>query len=76
MLTLKDSVTLNLPPEVIFEWLNHFPENYTSWHQDHVIAKWIRGMNFEKGSILYTEEYLGGKLEKLLKRELMLLGHI
>ncbi|WP_135611634.1 SRPBCC family protein [Methanococcoides sp. AM1] len=65
MLTLKDSVTINRPPEVIFEWLSHFTENYTSWHQDHVIAKWISGGNFEKGSVLYSEEYLGGKLDKL-----------
>lgn len=65
MLTLKDSVTINQPPEVIFEWFTHFCENYTSWHQDHIIAKWIRGKDFEKGSILYAEEYLNGKLEKL-----------
>ncbi|NPE27302.1 SRPBCC family protein [Methanococcoides sp. SA1] len=65
MLTLKDSVTINRPPEVIFEWFDHFSENYTSWHQDHVIAKWIRGSNFEKGAVLYVEEYLNGKLEKL-----------
>ncbi|NPE29525.1 SRPBCC family protein [Methanococcoides sp. SA1] len=65
MLTLKDSVTIDRPPEVIVEWLDHFSENYTSWHKDHVIAKWIRGKNFEKGAILYAEEYLDGKLEKL-----------
>lgn len=65
MLTLKDSITINRPPEVIFEWLDHFSENYTSWHKDHVIAKWIKGENFEKGVILYAEEYLDGKLEKL-----------
>ncbi|MCM1986159.1 hypothetical protein [Methanococcoides seepicolus] len=65
MLTLKDSVTINRPPEVIFEWFDHFSENYTYWHKDHVIAKWIRGKNFEKGAILYAEEYLNGKLEKI-----------
>ncbi|WP_445475438.1 SRPBCC family protein [Methanococcoides methylutens] len=65
MLTLKDSVIINRPVEVIFEWLDHFSENYTSWHPDHVVAKWIKGRNFEKGSILYAEEYLNGKLEKL-----------
>ena len=65
MLTLKDSITINRPPDVIFEWFDHFSENYTSWHQDHVIAKWIRGANFEKGAILYSEEYLGNRLEKL-----------
>ena len=27
--------------------------------------KWIKGNNFEKGSVLYAEEYLGDKMEKL-----------
>ena len=65
MITLKDSVKINRPPKVIFEWFNHFVENYKSWHQDHVTAKWVKGKSLEKGSILYAEEYLGGKLEKL-----------
>ena len=65
MITLRDSVRINRRPEVIFEWFNHFVENYKSWHQDHVKAKWVKGTNFEKDSILYSEEYLGGKLEKL-----------
>ena len=29
------------------------------------MAKWVEGKNFEEGSILYSEEYLGGKLEKM-----------
>lgn len=65
MILLKDSVKINRPPEVVFEWFNHFVENYNSWHQDHVLAKWVKGKNFEKGSILYAEEYLCGKLEKI-----------
>jgi hypothetical protein len=65
MATLKDSVVINRPPEVVFEWFAHFAENYRSWHKDHVLAKWVKGKNFENGSVLYAEEYLGGKLEKL-----------
>ncbi|WP_440947478.1 SRPBCC family protein [Methanosarcina sp. T3] len=65
MTTLKDSVVINRPPEVVFEWFAHFTENYRTWHKDHVLARWVKGKNFEKGSVLYAEEYLGGKLEKL-----------
>ncbi len=65
MITLRNSVRINRRPEVIFKWFNHFIENYKSWHQDHIKAKWVKGTNFEKGSILYSEEYLGGKVEKL-----------
>ena len=65
MATLKDSVVINRPREVVFEWFAHFAEKYRAWHKDHVLAKWVKGKNFEKGSVLYAEEYLGGKLEKL-----------
>lgn len=65
MTKLIDSIKINQPPEVVFEWFAHFAENYRDWHKDHVLAKWIKGKNFEKGSVLYAEEYLGGKLEKL-----------
>lgn len=65
MITLKDSVVINRPPEVVFSWFAHFEENCKAWHKDHVLARWVKGRNFEKGSVLYAEEYLGGKLEKL-----------
>lgn len=65
MTTLEDSVKINRPPEAIFEWFTHFTENYRYWHKDHVSARWVKGTNFEKGAVLYAEEYLGGKLEKL-----------
>ena len=62
---MEDSVRIDRPPEVVFEWFGHFVENYRSWHQSHVKAVWIEGNDFEKGSVLYAEEYLGDKLEKL-----------
>ena len=65
MTTLNDSVVINRSPESVFEWFAHFAENYRSWHKDHLLARWVKGNNFEKGSVLYAEEYLGGKLEKL-----------
>ncbi len=65
MTTLEDSVIINRSPEAIFEWFTLFTENYRSWHKDHVTARWIKGKNFEKSSVLYAEEYLDDKLEKL-----------
>lgn len=66
MVVLKDSIKIEKPPEIVYEWLNHFVENYKSWHiKDHILAKWIKGKNFEEGSILYFKECIGGKLEKM-----------
>jgi len=65
MLVLKDSIKIKTPPKAIFEWLRHFAGNYKAWHPDHITSRWVKGSNFRKGSILYAEEYLGGRLEKL-----------
>ena len=62
---LKDTISINTTPEKLYEWFMHFVENYKAWHPDHIIAKWIIGINFEKGSILYAEEYIENKIEKL-----------
>ena len=41
-------------------------KDYKQWHpEDHISAKWIKGKGFEPGSVLYAEEYLGDKIEKL-----------
>ena len=61
----KDSIELKVPPEVVFDWLMNFVENYQSWHPAHVKCNWIKGKSFEVGSILYAEEFLGNKLHKL-----------
>ena len=62
---LKESIVIDKAPNEIFEWLLHFVENYRSWHPEHILAKWIKGQNFEAGSILYAEEYIGKDKEKL-----------
>ena len=65
MIELKHSIRINKSPKAMIGWLGHFTDKYQQWHSDHVMAKWIKGNKFSKGSILYSEEYLGGKLEKL-----------
>lgn len=65
MITLKDSVKIHTNPKAIFDWFDNFDDNYTSWHPDHIKAKWIKGDHIEVNAIVYTEEYLGTHLEKL-----------
>jgi uncharacterized protein YndB with AHSA1/START domain len=68
MITLKDSVEVEAAPEKVFEWLaQRFKdkEGYQAWHPDHVDVRWIKGRPFQKGSILYAEEYLHDQLHKL-----------
>ena len=38
MKDLRDTIEINASPEKIFNWLEHFDDNYLDWHPDHVNA--------------------------------------
>ena len=63
--TLKDSVEINVSPELVWDWLSRFAENYCDWHPAHVKAYWEKGEPNEIDSVLYTEEELGGRTLKM-----------
>lgn len=68
MVALADSIKIKATPEKIFNVLIKVfssEKYYKMWHKDHTICKWLKGKPFEKGSILYAEEYLHGKLHKM-----------
>ena len=65
---LQDSIEIKASPEDIFNFLTSIVDDnsYRAWHKDdHVSFKWLKGNPWEKGSILYAEEYIHGKLHKL-----------
>jgi len=68
MVALMDSIKIKENPEKIFNALIKIfstEKYYKMWHKGHTICKWLKGKQFEKGSILYAEEYLHGKLHKM-----------
>ncbi len=68
MIILKDSIEIEATPEEVFECLVQRlkdKESYQAWHPEHVDIRWIKGEPFQKGSIIYAEEYLHGILHKL-----------
>ncbi len=40
-------------------------EAYQEWHPEHKVLKWVKGAPLKKGSVLYSEEYLGDNLQKI-----------
>ena len=67
MAYLTDVIEIHTTPEKIFNALARVlssSEEYGKWHQDHLRCKWIKGNLFTEGSILYSEEYLHGKLHR------------
>lgn len=65
MLILKDTVELRAQPNEVYDWFQNLPANYRDWHSDHVSCRYIKGNQFDSGSVLYVEEYLHGRLHKL-----------
>ena len=65
MIVIKDTVTIKATPADIFHWFEHLDEHYSSWHSSHVSCRYLKKNTLEAGAILYTEEYLHGKLHKL-----------
>jgi hypothetical protein len=68
MITIKNSIEIKATQEKIFDGLVKVlssQEYYKKWHKDHVKCQWLKGKPFEKGSMLYIEEYLHGKLHKI-----------
>jgi len=68
MKTLKESIEINVPPQIIWEWLLKFAENYCEWHPSHIISYWEKGEPNKVGSILYSEENIKGELLKMRLR--------
>lgn len=65
MKTLRESIGINVSPEVIWDWLLHIDENYLEWHPSHIKAKWETKTASEVGSILYAEEDIKGDFLKM-----------
>ena len=65
---LTDSIEIKTTPDKIFDFFAHLvdDESYRSWHpDDHVALRWIKGLPWEEGSVVYAEEYIHGKIHKL-----------
>jgi hypothetical protein len=65
MIRLRDSVTIRTTPERLFNWLESMPQEYGSWHPDHVAYHVLSGSMHQVGSEVECKEYLHGKLHSM-----------
>lgn len=65
MISLKDDIEIQTTPECIFTWLERMPQDYRSWHPDHVSCRVIKGSMLEVGSEIECQEILHGKLHSM-----------
>ena len=65
MKTLRESIEINVSPEIVWDWFLHIAENYLEWHPSHIRANWETETVSEVGSILYAEEDISGEFLKM-----------
>jgi hypothetical protein len=68
MIKLRDSIRIRATPERLFKWLEAMPQEYKSWHPDHVACRVIHGSMLQPGSEIECKEHLHGKLHTLRLR--------
>jgi len=65
MISLTDSIEIQTTPQELFAWFEQMPQEYRSWHQDHVACRVLHGSMLEEGSEIECQEYLHGKLHSM-----------
>jgi len=65
LITLRDSIRIRATPEQLFKWLESMPQEYVSWHPDHVACRALKGSMLQVGSEVECQEYLHGKLHSM-----------
>lgn len=65
MIKLRDNIRIQTTPEQLFQWLESMPQEYVSWHPDHVACRVIKGSMLQLGSEIECQEYLHGELHTM-----------
>src|SRR5512139_2287478 len=65
MISLKDSIEIHTTPRQLFAWLGRMPQEYRSWHPNHIACRVIHGSLLEAGSEIECQEILHGKLHSM-----------
>lgn len=68
MISLRDSIKIHSTADQVFGWLENMPQEYRSWHPDHLSCRVIQGSMLDVGSEIECEEYLHGRLHTLRLR--------
>jgi len=59
-----DSIIIQAKPNQIFQFFEKMHLNYTKWHPEHIMFRWVKGSGVKVGSVFYFEERIGGELLK------------
>lgn len=64
----EDSISIDAPPEHVFDFFRRMDEHYLEWHPDHLAFRWVEGDSLDEGNVCYFEERIGDEvLEKTVR---------
>ena len=64
MILSETSPEIHAAPTQLFAFFAAMATNYTVWHTDHVLFRWLDAPALKEGVRFYFEERIGGKLLK------------
>jgi hypothetical protein len=64
MILSETSPEIRAAPETLFAFFQEMETNYTRWHPDHLLFRWIDPPALKPGVRFYFEERIAGKLLK------------
>lgn len=59
---LEESTLIDAPPEDVFEFFEQMDKQYTAWHPNHILFRWVDGAGLSEGNVAYFEEEIDGKV--------------
>jgi uncharacterized protein YndB with AHSA1/START domain len=68
IVTIRHEIEIAASSASVYSFFEHIEENYTKWHPDHVVFRWIKGDGLAEGSVAYSEQRMRGKVHGLPAR--------
>jgi hypothetical protein len=62
MILSETSPEIHAAPDQLFAFFMAMETNYTAWHLDHVVFRWLDKPAMKRGVRFYFEERIGGRL--------------
>lgn len=68
IVTLRHAIEIDASPREVYAFFEHIEENYTRWHPDHIVFRWMKGNTLAEGAEAYSQQRAHGKAHTLSVR--------
>jgi uncharacterized protein YndB with AHSA1/START domain len=65
IVALRHEIEIDTHPERVYAFFLNIEQNYTKWHPDHIVFRWVKGNTIQQGAVAYSEQRVHGKIHKM-----------